>query len=131
MCVGVPMRIVEADGLEAICVPYADAAGAHERVTANERVTLALIGPAAAGEHVLVYLGSAVRRLEPREAADIAGALQAVRNAAAGEPFEHLIADLIDREPELPAHLREIKDDAAEAGVEDRLKEDAHGREHS
>ncbi len=121
MCVGVPMRIVETDGLNAICAPFSNASAAVATAGPRERVTLALIGPAAVGDHVLVYLGSAVRQLDAAEAADIAGALQAVRNAAAGEAFEHLIKDLIDREPELPPHLR-----AGSADGEDPLKENAH-----
>lgn len=96
MCFGVPMRIERVDGLSAVC------SGAGR----SETVTLALIGEAAPGEHVLVYLGSAVRRLEAEEARQITDAIAAVDAASRGEAFDHLIQDLIDREPELPAHLR-------------------------
>lgn len=91
------MRIVESDGLVAQCI------GDNGR---SEQVSLALTGPMAAGTYVLVYLGSAVRGLEAEEAQQIQEALQAVHAARQGQPFEHLIADLIDKEPELPAHLR-------------------------
>jgi hydrogenase expression/formation protein HypC len=47
--------------------------------------------------------------LDALEARQIADALLAVTAAASGQPFEHLLADLIEREPELPAHLRSDK----------------------
>ena len=99
MCLGVPMQVQSVSGLAADCVPHG---GEGERRT----VSLALVGPVEPGAHVLVHITSAVRVLDPAEAALIAGALSAVAAAAEGAPFEHLIADLIDREPELPAHLR-------------------------
>ena len=51
--------------------------------------------------------GRARKVKEVLAAADRLGdALRAVSAAAAGQPFEHLLADLIEREPELPEHLR-------------------------
>ena len=94
------MRVLETAGLEALC--EAPRATNGER----RRVSLALIGAVEVGDHLLVYLDSAVRRLEASEATQITDALAAVANAAAGEPFEHLIQDLVDREPELPPHLQ-------------------------
>lgn len=96
MCLGVPMQVIETDGQVARCT------GQGRR----ETVSLALTGPVAPGCHVLVYLGSAVQVLEADEAGRIEAALEAVSKAMAGDPFEHLLQDLIDREPELPAHLQ-------------------------
>lgn len=96
MCVGVPMRVAAVEELTATCV-------AGDR---RETVNLALTGPVPVGSDVLVYLGSAVRTLDPVEARQIADALEAVAAAAEGRPFDHLLADLIDREPTLPEHLR-------------------------
>ncbi len=96
MCLGTPMRIAHVDGLNAVC----------EGTGAQEAVSLALTGSVAVGSYVLVYLGSAVRVLDADEAGRIADALEAVACAARGERFEHLIQDLVDREPELPPHLR-------------------------
>ena len=62
--------------------------------------------PPGVGDWLLVHVDVAVRALESAEAQQIGDALHAVAAAAAGEPFEHLIADLIDREPELPPHLK-------------------------
>ena len=55
----------------------------------------------------LAIAGAPSRRLDALEAQQIGDALRAVAAAAAGEPFEHLLADLIDREPKLPPHLRQ------------------------
>jgi hydrogenase expression/formation protein HypC len=65
-----------------------------------------LEGTPAPGDWLLVHVGIGIRALEAAEAQQIADALRAVDAAARGQPFEHLIADLIDREPELPPHLR-------------------------
>jgi hydrogenase expression/formation protein HypC len=66
-----------------------------------------LDNPPRAGDWLLVHVDVAVRALDADEAQQIGDALEAVAAAAAGAPFEHLIADLIDREPELPAHLKD------------------------
>ena len=94
------MQVISVDGLSAVC------RGRYEQAN----VSLALIDDVAPGDHVLVYLGSAVRSLDADEAGKIADALDAIARAARGESFEHLLDDLIDREPELPAHLRNDAD---------------------
>lgn len=96
MCVGVPLQVISVQGLTAVC------AAADGPVT----VDTALLEAVTPGEHLLIHLGVAIRKLDPQEARDIADALEAVRRAAAGEPFDHLFADLIGREPQLPEHLR-------------------------
>ena len=96
MCLGIPMQIVAAEGMAAVC----------RNAGGDQQVSLALTGPLPVGQHVLVYLGSAVRALEPDEAMQISDAIDALGAAMAGQPFEHLIADLIEREPQLPDHPR-------------------------
>lgn len=96
MCFGVPMQVQAVDGLNARCV-------AGDRI---EDVSLALVGDVPLGSYVLVYLGSAARKLDPIEAAQITDAIHAIDAASKGQAFEHLLQDLIDREPELPAHLQ-------------------------
>jgi hydrogenase expression/formation protein HypC len=102
MCVGIPMQVVSVDGFQAEC--------RDGEVTS--RVNLMLLdetpGP---GAWVLVHLGNAVRSVTPTEAGQIRDALEAVERAARGEDFEHLFADLIDREPPLPDHLRTDRED--------------------
>jgi hydrogenase expression/formation protein HypC len=96
MCIAIPLEVAAVEGQRAIC------ARGSERI----EVDLALIGPVAPGTFVLSHAGLALRALEPAEARLIMDALEGARRAAAGEPFEHLFADLVGREPELPAHLR-------------------------
>jgi hydrogenase expression/formation protein HypC len=96
MCIGFPMRVVAGDDFTATC----------ERRGESERVSLLLIGPQPAGAMVLVHNGTAVRVLGAEEAQRIDDALDGVAAALDGRAFDHLFADLIAREPELPAHLR-------------------------
>lgn len=97
MCVGVPMRVIEVGEGTALV-----AADGEVR-----RVSTMLLGDAPRrGDHVLVHVGAALRVIDAEEAALVADALRAVMAAADGQPFEHLVADLIDREPQLPDHLK-------------------------
>jgi hydrogenase expression/formation protein HypC len=96
MCVGVPMRIVEGDGMSALCVREDD----------SRRVSMLLIGAQEPGTQVLVHIDTAIRVLDAQEAQLIDDALRGLDAALRGESFETLFADLIDREPQLPEHLR-------------------------
>jgi hydrogenase expression/formation protein HypC len=98
------MRVVACEGLTAMAEPISAAPGAD--AVPLERIDLALLGPLEPGVCVLTHLGVGVQRLEADEARAIADALMAVRMAERGLPFEHLIADLIEREPQLPPHLQ-------------------------
>ncbi len=102
MCVGIPMQVST--------VPFAGTAMCvldREDCAARNVDTLLLDRPARPGDWLLVHVGIAIRALDEEEARQIADALRAATAAAAGEPFEHLLADLIDREPQLPPHLRQ------------------------
>jgi hydrogenase expression/formation protein HypC len=96
MCLGVPMRIVEGDELSALCV----------RGDESRRVSMMLVGPQPVGTVVLVHIDTAIRVLDALEAQQIDDALKGLEAAMRGESFESLFADLIDREPQLPEHLR-------------------------
>jgi hydrogenase expression/formation protein HypC len=90
------MTVIEGDDVSAL-VEWGD-----ER----RRVSMALIGAQSVGTHVLVHVDMAVRVLDDAEVGPLRDALRAVVAAAQGEDFEHLLGDLVDREPELPPHLR-------------------------
>ena len=79
MCIGVPMRIVEVLGATAV----------GERRGERVRLDTLLIEPPQCGDFVLTFQGRAIRLLAADEAA-----------------FAALFPDL-DREPQLPPHLRE------------------------
>lgn len=96
MCLGLPMTIVETDGISALC--------RHGDET--RQVSVLLLSNPPVGAKVLVYLDSAVRLLDDEEARLIGEALQGLEAAMKGENCDRFFADLIDREPELPEHLR-------------------------
>lgn len=62
MCLGIPMRIVELDGLRARC----EAKG----VTRDVSLMLLLNEPLAVGDHLVVHLGQAIDRVTPEQAAE-------------------------------------------------------------
>lgn len=101
MCIGRPVRIVEMLEFSALC------AGPDGR---QESIDMTLLGPQAAGTWVLVFLGHARSVLEPGQARQIQDALAALDGVMRGETpdVDRLFADLVNREPELPDHLRGI-----------------------
>ena len=96
MCIGLPMRVLEGDDMTALC----------ERAGQVTRLSMLLVGPQPPGSYVLAHLGSAVRALEADEARLIDEALIGLAEAVEGGDFSARFADLIDREPQLPEHLR-------------------------
>lgn len=97
MCLGIPMVVVESDSFSALC---------EGRDGAQRRCSSLLTGELSPGTHVLIHIDAIVRVLDAEEAGQIADALAGLAAAMDGDPFEHLFADLINREPELPEHLR-------------------------
>lgn len=96
MCLGIPMQVVETGDGWAVC---------HGRGE-TRRVNTLLLGAHGLGDWVLVHLENAIRVLDTTEAAQITDALEALDAAMNGQSFDHLFADLIDREPQLPEALR-------------------------
>lgn len=95
MCLGIPMVVVEGDDMQALV----------ERRGEQRRVSMLLVGEQPVGTIVLVHIDSAVRTLDEAEAKLIDDGLDGVTAALEGKPFEHLFADLVDREPQLPDFL--------------------------
>ncbi len=97
MCIGIPMKIVEVEG------DYAWCEGMGER----KLIDTLLVGKQDVGTWVLVFMDSAREVLEPQQAQQITQAVQAVNLVMQGqENVDSLFADLIDREPQLPAFLQ-------------------------
>lgn len=96
MCVGLPYRIEEAG------FGFARATGRNGDATIDTR----LVGAVEPGEWVLTFLGAAREKISEAEARQIENALEAVGRAMAGETdLDHLFADLVGRQPQLPDHL--------------------------
>ena len=74
MCIGIPSRMLRADGVEALVQ------GRENRAT----VDLRLVGPVEPGEWLLVFNGAARERLDPERAAEILRALDLLEQGLAG-----------------------------------------------
>ena len=96
MCLGVPMTVIEGDDISALCA----------RGDATRRVSVLLVGKQPVGARLLIHIDTAVRVLDDEEAALIDQALVGLEAAMRGDDFESAFADLINREPQLPEHLR-------------------------
>ena len=97
MCIGVPMQVLETEGSHAWC----DAGGQRERLD------MMLVGPQAAGTWVLGFHGAARQVLSEQEAAHALAGRQALAAVLAGDAcVDDFFADLVGREPQLPAHLQ-------------------------
>ena len=97
MCIGIPMRIESVDGGTAVC----------EHRGSRQRISLALVDDARAGTWILAFQGTAVRTMTAEGAAETAAAILALEAVMAGEDnVDAFFADLVDREPQLPAHLK-------------------------
>jgi hydrogenase expression/formation protein HypC len=89
---GIPMMVTEGGEFSALC----------SRRGENRKVAMLLVGAQPDGSYVLVHLDTAVRVIDHDEAKRIDDALDGVDAALQGRAFEHLFADLIAREPQLP-----------------------------
>jgi hydrogenase expression/formation protein HypC len=101
MCIGVPMQVVALDAGAAWC----------EGMGERRRVDMLLVGEQPVGSWVLVFLNTAREVIDETQARRTADALQALQLAMQGErQVDHLFADLVDREPELPDFLHPATD---------------------
>lgn len=99
MCLGIPMQVIESGLGQALCC---DGARTH-------RIDTALVGSLEAGAWVMVFLGAARERISEATALqcrDALAALDIVMQGGSSADVEHLFADLIGREPELPDCLK-------------------------
>jgi hydrogenase expression/formation protein HypC len=97
MCIGMPLRVVESHGNFAWCE-----ADGH-----REWLDMVLVGAQPVGTWVLGFLGTARQVLGDEEAAQARAARQALAAVLRGDAaVDTYFADLVDRKPELPAHLR-------------------------
>lgn len=97
MCIGVPMQLVATDGGRAVGV------GRGQR----ESLDLMLVGEQPVGTWVLAFCGAARRVLGEDEARQTNAALDALEAVLAGASDVSIhFADLVEREPTLPEHLK-------------------------
>ena len=106
MCIGIPLQVASVD---------TDGTTWCLRDGARTAVDTSLVGAQPVGTWLLVFLDSAREVLDEHRAHDISQALGGLAAAIAGEDFEHFFRDLIDREPQLPPHLRPAESDQSDA----------------
>lgn len=100
MCLGIPMQVVEVEGVFAWC------SGRNGR----RRINTMLLGDVTPGQWLLTFLDTAREAIDAERAALIDSALNALDLVAAGKDnFDDCFADLINREPQLPDFLRKDK----------------------
>lgn len=91
------MQVVEMRGESALCLYRGE----------TSLIDTQLVGEQAPGTWLLVFLNAAREVISAERAKQIADALEAMRLAMQGETdIDHLFADLVNREPELPEFLR-------------------------
>lgn len=90
------MQIVAVRGLHALCTGRAG----------RREVSMVLIDPPPPGTWVLVNRDTAQATLTETDAERINQALDAVEAVRTGGSVDHLFADLVERGPSLPPHLR-------------------------
>ena len=97
MCIGTPMKIVSCEQGMAVA----------EGRGQTERLNMLMVGDLAPGSWVLAFQGAALRPISAEEAAQTDAALDALAAVLAGSDTTDVhFRDLIDREPQLPPHLR-------------------------
>ncbi len=97
MCIGVPMQVVESGPDWAWC----------EADGQRERLDMVLIGPQPVGTWVLAFQGGARQVMDALEAQQARAGRQALAAVLAGHSnVDDFFADLVDRTPQLPEHLR-------------------------
>jgi hydrogenase expression/formation protein HypC len=93
------MQVIECNGYVALC---------HGR-GGQRRIDLALVGEQAPGTWLLCFIDAAREIIDAESAARINAALDGLEAVMAGETdLSAHFADLFERTPELPPHLRGI-----------------------
>lgn len=104
MCVGIPMQVIECHGYVALC----------QGRGGPRQLDLALVGEQPPGTWLLSFIDAAREVIDADTAARIDAALDGLEAVMSGETdISRHFADLIDRIPELPPHLRVPPESAA------------------
>lgn len=98
MCIGIPMQVIEPGTLQARC---------RQADGAEFAIDMRLVGAVPEGMWVLTFLGAARDVLTDEAARQVNDALSAMELAMRGESVDHLFADLLEHEPQLPDFAKE------------------------
>lgn len=99
MCVGLPMRVVEVHPGHALCE--------HDGML--HPIDTALVDDVAPGDWLMTFLGAARDKMDETTARQALAATDALAALLRGEAvdLDAAFADLLSREPTLPAHLQD------------------------
>lgn len=99
MCLGLPMQVIECNGYVALC----------QGRGGRRQIDLALVGEQPPGTWLLAFIDAAREVIDADSAARINAALDGLEAVMAGETdISAHFADLFERTPELPPHLRGV-----------------------
>ncbi|MHB1115553.1 HypC/HybG/HupF family hydrogenase formation chaperone [Sideroxydans sp.] len=101
MCLGIPMRVIEAHENSALC----------EGRNGQQLIDTMLLGPVEDGQWLLTFLGAGREVIDAERAALVDAALDGLQVVADGGEInlDLFFADLVNREPTLPEFLRKDK----------------------
>ena len=97
MCLGIPMQVIASHPHHAVC---------RQADGSTVQIDTQLVGQQPEGTWLMTFLNSAREVISAERAREVQDALQALQNVMAGQAIDHLFADLVDREPQLPEFLR-------------------------
>lgn len=100
MCLGIPMRVVEARENSAIC----------EGRNGRQVINTMLLGKVEVGQWLMTFLDSGREVIDAERAALVNAALDGLQAVSDGGEvnLDHFFADLVNREPALPDFLRKV-----------------------
>ena len=100
MCLGIPMRVVEARENSAIC----------EGRNGRQVINTMLLGEVEVGQWLMTFLDSGREVIDAERAALVNAALDGLQAVSDGGEvnLDHFFADLVNREPTLPDFLRKV-----------------------
>ena len=98
MCIGLPFQVIQTDSHRALC----------QRGDEQRWIDTSLVAELVSGDWVLVFLNAAREVLSPERAMQVEEAVSAIERVMSGQPvnIDDCFSDLVDREPELPDHLK-------------------------
>lgn len=101
MCLGIPMRVIEAHENSALC----------EGRNGQQLINTMLLGPVEVGQWLLTFLDAGREVIDAERAALVDAALDGLQAVADGGEvnLDLFFADLVNREPTLPEFLRKDK----------------------
>ena len=100
MCIGLPFQVIQTERHKAYC----------QRGAEQRWIDTSLVGEVAPGDWLLVFLDAAREVLTAARAQQVEEAVSAIERVMAGHSvdLDDCFKDLVEREPQLPDHLKPL-----------------------